>query len=57
MQLSVIESNVTILKQHYVSSNRMEVWLPEAKFKTSWIENLGDIISADLYILYMDETF
>jgi hypothetical protein len=39
-QCSTIESDATILKQHYVKVNE-QFWLPTAVYKTTWIEQLG----------------
>ena len=37
---SVIESNMTVLQQHYLNTNE-KFWLPKAAYRTSWIDNLG----------------
>ena len=39
-QCSTIESDTTILKQHYLKVNE-QVWLPAAVYKTTWTEQLG----------------
>jgi hypothetical protein len=39
-QCSTIESDATILKQHYLKLNE-QFWLPAAIYKTTWIEQLG----------------
>jgi hypothetical protein len=39
-QCSTIESDATILKQHYLKVNE-QFWLPAAAYKTTWTEQLG----------------
>jgi hypothetical protein len=39
-QCSTIESDATILKQHYLKVNE-QFWLPAAVYKTTWTEQLG----------------
>jgi len=39
-QCSTIESDTTILKQHYLKVNE-KFWLPTAVYKTTWTEQLG----------------
>ena len=39
-QCSTIESDTTILKQHYLKVNE-QFWLPAAVYKTTWTEQLG----------------
>ena len=42
-QSSTIESDATILKQHYLKVNE-QFWLPAAVYKTTWTEQLGRCI-------------
>jgi hypothetical protein len=39
-QSSTIESDTTILKQHYLKVDE-KFWLPTAVYKTTWTEQLG----------------
>jgi hypothetical protein len=39
-QCSTIESDTTILKQHYLKVDE-KFWLPTAVYKTTWTEQLG----------------
>ena len=39
-QCSTIESDTTILKQHYLKVDE-KFWLPTAVYKTMWTEQLG----------------
>ena len=39
-QCSTIESDTTILKQHYLKVNE-QFWLPAAVYKPTWTEQLG----------------
>ena len=39
-QCSTIESDTTILKQHYLKVDE-QFWLPTAVYKTTWTEQLG----------------